>query len=122
MNSTAVLLLAACGIRHYGWPRFPVEWQADVWNILGAAAIVALAWRVLKDHPGPAAAWCFAALAVHEGLVAGCSAAWLAWGPWEVPPGVSQCSAAVGFDVDKPAAVLLMMALVRVVVPVRVDR
>jgi hypothetical protein len=116
------LLLAVCAARHYGWKLSPGDWQADAWNILGAAAIVTLAWRLLAADQTRAGAWCFAALAVHELLVAGCSAAWLAWGPWTVPPGVSQCSAAIGFDADKLAAVVVMLALVRAVTPVRIDR
>ena len=122
MSNTAALLLTICAGRHYGWKLAPDGWQADAWNILGAAAIVALAWRVLMKDRTRASAWCFAALAAHEGLVAGCSAAWIAWGPWVVPPGVSQCSAAIGFDADKAAAVLVMLALIRAVCPVNPNR
>jgi hypothetical protein len=122
VNLTALLLIV-CAVRHYGWQPAPDEIEAEVWNIVSAGTFGLVAWRVWSRERLPSASWAVAVLMLHELTTVACSAAWLAVGPWTVPKGVGQCSAAVGFDLDKLGAVLLLAAVVRFVAqPVRTDR
>lgn len=122
--SPAALLLIACGARHYGW-QWAGEHDAEAWNIVSALTFGLLAWRVWAVDRSRPAAWALGVLMLHEVTTVACSTAWLLVGPWPIPPGVGQCSAAVGFDLDKAGALLLLLAVGRFVTatqPVRSDR
>lgn len=92
----AVLLLALGAMRHYGYGLAPAGMRADVWNICGALAMLALLWCLAARESWPviavAAWWTF-----EEAQVAICSTMYIIR-PWFVPEGADQCSALIGLD------------------------
>lgn len=96
----------------YGWALVPVEHQAQVWNISGSLARLALLgafiWRVRSRFVLLVGAW----WAAEEMMVAGCSA-WFIVKPWVIQPGDSQCAALLQFDVGK-IGLLAIVSLVAI--------
>lgn len=91
----APALLGFLLFRHYLWDKFPAEWQADVWNAIGAITVTALVWMVAARET-----WAIAAAAwwtFEEFQVAACSLAYLI-APFHVEPGQAQCNALSGIN------------------------
>lgn len=98
---TPALLLILLATRHYGYALFPDH--AAAWNILTAAVLIVLVWRVCPPGwPRLIAAW----WTVEEIMVVGCNA-WYAWRPWPVAEGDDICSSLVGADLGLVGAVAL---------------
>jgi len=114
MNLTWLLLLVMAG-RHYG--VFAVEKAArgDVWNILGALAVMALALRLwwLEGRTREQSA-AIVALGTHEIPVIAGSVAYMVQ-PWEVPEGMGQLSAWAGLELAYIGALLVMLVLAYIV-------
>ena len=110
----AVLALVLA-VRHYGWVLAPASMHADVWNILGAAAVAVLAfgWALWARSSVVWGLWLV--LAWHELSVGGCSVAFIL-DPWPVPLGQDQCAALVDWDVQKLGALVVLLAVVRLLV------
>lgn len=93
-------LLALGSTLFYGWALVPAEHQAQVWNICGATARVALLCFVLRYVPS----WWVLAVGLwwtaEEMMVIGCSVAYIVK-PWEIPDGQAQCSSLLGADIGK---------------------
>ena len=108
--NVGALLALVLAVRHYGWVLAPAEWHADVWNILGAAVVVVLAfgWALWARSSVVWGLW--GILAWHELSVAGCSLAYIVR-PWPVLPGQDQCAAMVDWDVQKLGALVVLLGV-----------
>ena len=116
MKQLPLWMLIVGAARHYLWPLFPVAWQADVWNITGACAVllalafvtvVAVAW--LNAPVGitlAIAAW----FAAEEVLVIGCALAYLI-DPQISFPGGERCSAHTGMKLGVFGLFILSLLL-----------
>lgn len=96
VSRTAIALLLAGALLHYGWAWAPAANQADVWNLAGAAARLGLLVTVLWHHRGitlAVGAW----WAAEEVLVIGCSS-WHIIAPWPRVAGQAQCDALLHYD------------------------
>jgi hypothetical protein len=104
----APLLLVGV-LRHYGWEWVKPEWQAQVWNISGAAIILAcLTGAAWKWKPLlPVAVWWIA----EEAQVIICSTLFMIR-PWKVNPGEAQCSALIGLDLSAIGILWVAVTLV----------
>jgi hypothetical protein len=111
VNVGAVLALVLA-VRHYGWVLAPAAWHADVWNILGAAAVAVLAfgWALWARSSVVWGLWLV--LAWHELSVGGCSVAYIV-SPWQVAPGQDQCAALVEWDTQKLGALVVLLLVAR---------
>ena len=114
MNLTWLLLLVMAG-RHYG--VFAVEKAArgDVWNILSALAVMALALRLwwLEGRTREQSA-ALVVLGTHEIPVIAGSVAYMVQ-PWEVPEGMGQLSAWARLELAYIGALLVMLVLAYIV-------
>ena len=105
MNPAALLLLLA--LRHYAYALAPNH--AVAWQMLGAAVLIVLVWRVCPPGwPRWIAAW----WTVEEAQVIVC-AGWYAWRPWPVAEGDDTCSSLVGADLGLIGAAVLALLAVR---------
>ena len=103
------MVLSACAFRHYAYTLAPPEWRAQAWNVTGAVLMLALPAMAARRWPSPAV-WLIAAWwAVEEGMVIGCTVAFLLY-PWPVPFGEDQCSSLLQFDLGKVGALLMAMS------------
>lgn len=113
---SAALVVVGAALVHYAYALAPLEMQARVWNIAGAAGrmalLVALLWAVkARGLALLAGAW----WAAEEALVVGCNG-WFLWRPWPLEPGRSACTGLIGFDLAPAGllvAALLALALSR---------
>lgn len=106
----ALLVVLLLG-RHYAWPRFPVHWMADVWNIGAAVPLLVLSfgwalWARSRIVWGVWLAWLW-----HEACVIVCSLAFIV-APWVIPEGVGQCSAWADADLAKLGVFALIVCCV----------
>lgn len=114
MNLTWLLLLVMAG-RHYGVFAFDRPDRGDAWNILGAAAVMALALRLwwiegrTREQSGA-----LVILGTHELPVIVGSAAYMMQ-PWDVPEGMGQLSAWAGLELAYIGSLLVMIALAYIV-------
>lgn len=105
------LFLMVIGVAlHYGWPLVPVEHQAQAWNILGAAARLALLTVVVSRYRSWPMLLVGIWWAAEELLVIGCSAAYIV-APWDIPPGQAQCYAIFHYDLGKIGAMAITCLL-----------
>lgn len=107
-----ILLLALGALRHYGYKPFPPAWQAWVWNMTGAMAILALmllaAWRFRSRLMVLVAVW----WAAEELFVIGCNGLWL-YKPWIVEKGQDVCYPLMQFDFGKVGVLFVSLLLLR---------
>jgi hypothetical protein len=124
------LILLVVASRHYGVYIAHRPDRADVWNILGAVAIMALATALTiqerkAGNDGNANLATLGVLGFHELPVIAASAAWMV-APWDVPEGVGMLSAWSGLDLARISATVVMLAVAYIVGrkpdPVRPDR
>lgn len=114
----SALILAGLVVLHYGWNLAPVEHQAQVWNIAGAAARLAMLGALLwtcRGLPLAIGAW----WAAEELMVIGCSGLYIVR-PWAVPLGEAQCSALIGYDLGTLGVVVI--TILAFWLPARSDR
>ena len=106
VHGAAIIVLAACAIRHYGYTLAPAADRADWANAIGALMLMVTplyaAWRWRSPLVWAAAAW----WVVEEAMIVGCSLAYIVQ-PWVVLEGQDQCSALIGFDLGKLGAAIL---------------
>lgn len=95
MRRLAILLLLVEACRHLGWPLFPPELQALVWNLLGAISISVMLLVIWQQNRGRYIAGVVLWALYEEGLVATCSA-WRMAEDWIIPIGEGQCTAKLG--------------------------
>jgi hypothetical protein len=100
-------LFLVAAARHYLWPHFPPELQGMASKGLGACEVLALLAVVWELKPSKPMAILLIWWVWEELQTALCSFAYMRQ-PWEVPPGVGICSAALGFNFD--AAGILAVA------------
>ena len=113
MHRLDAILLLTIGLRHYGWQLSPVAHQADIWNSLGSAAVLAGFCAAVYLPRGRFSGTLLSVLAAHELAVIIASVAYIL-APWHVPEGQGQMSAWVHFDMAKLGGLLVMLALVKV--------
>ena len=103
--NVGALLALVLAVRHYGWMLAPAADRADLWYILGAAAVAVLAfgWALWARSSVVWGLWLI--LAWHELSVGGCSVAYIV-SPWPVPLGEDQCAALVAWDLRKLGAII----------------
>ena len=108
----ALGLLALGVLRHYGYKPFPPAWQAWVWNMTGATAVLILmllvAWRWRSKLAVLVAVW----WAAEELFVIGCNGLWL-YRPWVVRPGQDVCYPLLDFDLGKLGVLFVSLILLR---------
>ena len=115
VHGAAVVVLAACVARHYGYTLAPDSDRAHWWNITGALLMMVLpvyaAFRWPSRLVWAAAAWWL----IEELMVVGCSLAYIVR-PWPVVPGQDQCSALLGFDLGKVGALVIAGVVLAIIV------
>ena len=110
----ALALLLVAGVRHYGWVQLDPELRGVASKGLGGIevlALLALVWRLI---PSARVRCVLAFWAVHEVMVAGCSAWWLVK-PWEVPAGQPMCSYGLGLDLGAVGLVAFLIVAIFII-------
>jgi hypothetical protein len=98
-DSLLLLLLAA---RHYGYYHLPDAWHSGAFAVLGSLALIACI--VASQLPRILKAWAIG----EEAMVAGCTAAWVAW-PW--PASEELCSDQIGLKLGVIGVAWLALAM-----------
>lgn len=110
--SGAALVLALGVVRHYAYKLGPPEIAARVWNITGAAVVLALllwvVWRMRGRLLVLVALW----WAAEELLVVGCNTLWLVK-PWHIQQGQDVCYPLLDFDLGKIGVLFVALILWR---------
>lgn len=91
----AALLLLVGVARHQVWEHAPTQHQAQVWNALGAVAMIVLLEIIVQAERSALVSLVSRWWEYEEALVAGCST-WFIFEAWTIDPGQEQCSARVG--------------------------
>lgn len=114
MKAAALALLTLGAVRQYGYKLADPELAARVWNVTGAAVVLALvlwlAWRLRSRLVLLVVAW----WACEELLTIGCNTAWMI-APWPVQAGQDICRGLLDFDLGKLGALMIAVALARIV-------
>ena len=106
LHGAALVVLAACAVRHYAYTLAPAADRADWANAIGALMLMIAPLYAAWRWPSPLV-WAAAALwVIEEAMIVGCSVAYIIR-PWVVPEGQDQCSALLGFELGKLGAAVL---------------
>lgn len=100
-HALACWLLVLGVAAHFAWHAAPADLQGQAWNASNAVQQLVLL-ALLANAYRQRWVWVVCALlGVWQGMVAGCSLAWMV-SPWPVLPNQAQCSAAL----DAPLGLL----------------
>ena len=114
MHGVALALLTLGAIRQYGYKLADPALSARVWNVTGAAVVLALvlwiAWRKRSRLLLLVVSW----WAAEEALTIGCNVAWMV-APWPLQAGQDVCRGLLDFDLGKIGALMIAVALARIV-------
>jgi len=98
----------------YGYKLASPELAARVWNITGAVVLLAMVLWVAWHWRSRLALFVVGWWAAEEILTIGCNTLWLLR-PWPVAAGQDICRGLLEFDVGKLGALLIALALARIV-------